>query len=210
MATRDELLRRADVPDEDVDDLIEIAARRQDEARRAVEGLTTVSEVQKVAAELDIAPEHVESAIRELKGTREAEAQAAVRAQEERQRRRGRLGVVAMGAVGLAVCLGLGVGLLGWVGASGVQQAQGEAVAAEARVVAALERQASLAPQLAGLAGAGGADLAPLQEAVREAEDLKARLAAADALSAAIADRLGKLPPASTEAEQTLRVQLTD
>ena len=89
-------------------------------------------------------------------------------------------------------------------------QARSEVHSAEAHLGAALDRQASLALQLVGLAGAGGANLEALQARVREAEDLEARLAAADALSAEMARSLGALPPPEGEAAQVLRVQLTD
>ena len=210
MSLRETLRNRPDVPNEDIDDSIEIAARRQDEQRAHAEGHATVEEVEKVAAELDIAPEHVEAALGELKARRAAATAQEAEQKRQWQRLAGRLGAVLLGTVGLVASLGVVVGVLAWVGAQDVSSARAEALTAEGRVTAAIERQASLAPQLAGLAGASGGELSALQAAVREAPDLSARLAAADALSAAMAARLGALPPAESAAEQTLRVQLTD
>ena len=68
----------------------------------------------------------------------------------------------------------------------------------------------TIAPQLAGLAGTDGGQLLGLAEKVRSAPDLSARLSATDALSTAMATQLGQLPPPSTDAEATLRLQVHD
>ncbi len=211
---RQQLRARRDVADEDIDDIIELAQQQQDEARSATEGRATVEQVKAVAAELDIAPEHVEAAIAALHQRRQAAAEAAAEAQRQQALARSRRTTllrriaVAAGVVGLA--LSLLTGGLAMSGRSTVLQAEREVAEAQARVDTALSRQASLAPQLAGLAGAEGEDLAALQAAVRDAPDLQARLAAADALSAAMARQLGQLPAATTDAEATARLNLQD
>lgn len=211
---RARLHRRDDVPDEDIDDIIELAQQRQDEVRRASEGRASVEQVKAVAAELDIAPEHVEAAIGQLRAQREADAarqaEQARQAQAQRARSRALLRKLAVGAGAVLMALSVLTGGLAVSGRSSMLQAEREVAEAEARVDAAVSRQASLAPQLAALAGAPGQDLAALQAAVRDAPDLQARLAAADALTSAMATQLGQLPPAATPAEATARLNLQD
>lgn len=209
MALRDlrqDLQRRPDVAPADVDDVLAIAARRQDEAHKAAEGATR-EEIAAVAAELDIAPEHVDAAIAELKATR---AEAARVAENTRVATRALVATVA-GAIALTAVAG---GLVGggsvYLGAGRVDAAAEAAHAAEARLDAALERQASLTPALAALAGTPDPELARLAAAVRDAADVEARLDAADALTTAMATQLGKLPPATSDADATLRLQLHD
>ncbi len=211
---RQQLRERRDVPDADIDDIIELAQKRQDEQRAATEGRATVEEIEAIAAELDIAPEHVEAAIGDLRRQREqaeAQQQEAARVQALRQRQQGVL--VRKMAIGTGIVM-LGLSLLtGGLALSGrgaVLQAHREVAAAQARVDAAISRQASLAPQVAGLAGARADSLAAMQAAVRDGPDLTARLAAADALTTELATRLGQLPPAATDAEATARLNLQD
>jgi hypothetical protein len=73
-----------EIPEEDVQELLERAALLQAEARkRAVEdGTASIEEVQAVARELDIAPEHVEAAMRSLREERQKERRR--REEEER------------------------------------------------------------------------------------------------------------------------------
>jgi hypothetical protein len=201
------------VADADIDDVIAIAARRQDDAREAAQGASR-AEVAAVAAELDIGAEHVEAAIDELRARRAAEAKARAKAEAESAARRVWIGravaLVGVAAIGVG---GLGIGGtvgLAWLGAGGIRAAEAEAHAAESRLDAVLERQASLAPQLVGIAGGEGAELKELAKAVRSAPTVEGRLDAADELSAAMAERLGQLPPPATDAEATLRLQLHD
>src|SRR5690606_33544672 len=99
-ATRDALRGRADVSADDIDDIVALAAELQeaDLPRGA-----TLEEVQAVAEELDIAPEYVERAVRELSSRREREADAqrveALRAAE-------RWRVLRIAAASAAVALG--------------------------------------------------------------------------------------------------------
>ena len=198
-----------DVPPADVPDVIEIAARRQDEARERDRGATR-SELEAVARELEIAPEHVEAAIGELKQRRAADALRAEEAKAAAVVRK--LKVVRISLIAAATALMLAIATLGaaFLGASGVHSAASAAHGAEARVDAVLERQAALAPQLASLAGADGGALTVTAATVREGPTLDARLAAANDLSLAMAQQLGALPPPTNDAEATLRLQLHD
>lgn len=211
---RQQLRARRDVPDEDIDDIIELAQKRQDEVRRASEGRASVEQIEAIAAELDIAPEHVEDAIGDLRRHRE-EAAAALAEQArvsklEQQRRSATLRKLAKGFGALLLGLSVLTGGAAISGRGSVMGAQREVAAAEARVDAALGRQASLAPQLVALAGAQTDSLAELQAAVRDGPDLQTRLAAADALTAAMTSEIGKLPPASSDADATARLNLQD
>ncbi len=101
------------VPDEDVDEILAEAARLQAaaEARASDDGRATLAEVQAVARELEIAPAHVEAAVRAHHAAREAARRDAERAKEEREARRTRwrIGggvVLALGLV-VAACTGL-------------------------------------------------------------------------------------------------------
>ena len=71
-----------------------------------------------------------------------------------------------------------------------------------------LDRQASLAPQLVGLAGGDPGDLSSLASKVHDAQDLDARIQAADTLSNAMAKTLGQLPPPANDADAQLRLNL--
>ena len=54
--------QRPDIPDEEVDDIVALAARLKDEDPTRAQGATE-EEVAEVAAELDIEPEYVEAAL---------------------------------------------------------------------------------------------------------------------------------------------------
>lgn len=199
----------ARVPAADVDDVIEIAARRQDEAEAASRGATR-AELEAVAKELEIAPEHVEAAIHELKEKRAAEAAKGEAARVEAEAR-GK--TVRMALLGAAAAIGmalLGAVGLAWSAGGTIDAAAGDAKAAEARVDAVLERQAALAPQLTALAGGDAGALTSLGAKVREGSTLEDRLAASAELSTAMATQIAALPPATTEADATLRLQLSD
>ncbi|MCA9570529.1 MAG: hypothetical protein KC656_21955 [Myxococcales bacterium] len=207
MGTRETLFERADVRDEDVDDIVALAARLQDEARDAADE-PTAEEVQAVARELDIAPEYVDQAIAKVAAQKEAEAASRAReAQEAGERRqlllRGAGVAGALGALGLLGLLGLAV-----AADSRMDTARGVRDQAERSLVVVLDRQASLAPQLVGLAGGDGAELASLASDLRGAGDLDARMAASDALGAAMATALGRLPPAADPATTQSRLEL--
>lgn len=206
MPIRDTLRDRADVPDADIDDIIEIAARRQEEAR-APDRTASRAEVEAVARELDIAPEHVEAAITELREQRAAEAETRRAAEAWSTRRRRQVLIGGALAVLIPVVGGLGAASLG---AGEVHAAAAETHAAEARLDAVFERQAALAPQIVAAAGAGGAEVVAAAEALRQAPTMEARLDASAHLGMVMAASLGGLPPATDAATSTLRLQVQD
>ena len=63
MGTKEILQQRPDIPDDQVEELVERAAKLQDDAASAREGRASTSDIMAVAAELDVAPEFVEQAI---------------------------------------------------------------------------------------------------------------------------------------------------
>lgn len=197
------------VPAADVDDVIEIAARRQDEAHEAARGATR-AELEAVAKELEIAPEHVEAAIGELHERRAAEA-ARLEAAKGEEAARGKTVRLALLGVATAIAFAVfGAVGLAWSASGAIDAAAGDTKAAEARVVAVLERQAALAPQLTALAGGDAGALTGLGEKVRAGATLEERLAASAELSTAMATQIAALPPPATDAEATLRLQLSD
>ena len=106
MQTREQLRRRPDVPDEDIDDIIAIASELQEADRRADES-ATIQEIEAVAEELDIDPSYVEKAIATLEGRREEEAASAEQAREQARRSR-----AAWARAGRWLALGMGVVVL--------------------------------------------------------------------------------------------------
>ena len=60
--THEALLRRKDIPDAEVDDIVAIAAQLQDDSRPS-EPTATVDDIKRVASELDIDDQFVEAAI---------------------------------------------------------------------------------------------------------------------------------------------------
>ena len=114
MSIRESLRARPDVPDADIDDIIGIAARLQDEARRP-EG-ASIEAVKAVAAELDIAPEHVEAAIGELERSRDAAQAAAREAERAESAQAARTRSLALSGVGALTAALLGLLALIWVG----------------------------------------------------------------------------------------------
>lgn len=203
---RTELLARPDVPDEDIDDVIALAQELQDADEEAAEG-ASLAEVQDVARELDIAPAYVEKALGELTRRRQEAAEEAKEAEEAaEERQQGLLRLAGAGAaalVGLLLMSGL------WVGSAvpGLRVAEGELAAAEAQLDAVIDRQAGLAPQLVSLAGGNGRGLEEHVKAVRDADDVHAKLEASDALGQAMAERIAALKPTDASSQQ-LRLNL--
>lgn len=128
MSTKETLMKRPDIPDEYVEELVERAAilqdRDQPESNHA-----TPEDIVRVAEELDIDPQYVEQAITEWQ-----EARVDASSHENRQRIQGRgrkmmrvflIGLTAVTVLGIAAAVS-GVVMFGWAGLAGV----GGAVAA--------------------------------------------------------------------------------
>ncbi len=201
MDLREKLRGRPDVPDDQVDDVIELAAQLQDEARRPPARGASVAEVQAVAAELDIAPEFVEQAIaRRQQQARDAEATAAARRQRVRT-------IILICVIVDIVVFGA-LGLAAWQGSVSLRDERAAVLEARAALETALDRQADLGTQLVALGGADAAELDPLREAVAGAGTLDDKLTAADRLATEVATRLGELPEAQSDAAARMRLNL--
>lgn len=211
MGTREVLVKRADVRNDDIDDIIGIAAELQEQERRDAEG-ASASEVAAVARELDIDPAYVDAAIGKLQERRAEAARAAEVAQQteaaaQAQRRQvalfaGGAGVVGLGLVFLVLA---GLAFAADVRLDGARMDQERAASNLSTV---LQRQATLAPQLVALAGGSTAELTGLATALTQATEVDAQLRASDALGSAMATQLGRLPPASDPATAQSRADL--
>lgn len=208
MATREEIRTRQDVDEDDVDDVVGLAAQLQAAARAEQDDRASVDEVKDVAAELDIAPQFVEQAITKLKGDREAalraRAEAEKRAASEAALARSRRSAAAAIAGTLLLVAALAVGGLGMAGRSAVVEAQHVAEQHEADLIGVLDRQRSLVPQIAALSGAQlDVPALPADATVEQ------RLAAADALGAELTRAFAALPPSADEAANQQRLNLS-
>ena len=202
---RSSLRARPDIPDEDIDDVIGIAAELQAHDRAESEG-ASLAEVEAVARELDIEPHYIDDALEELNRRRAAAAatnqKAALQAQE--RKRTAGIGVATAVVVGLLMLGGLGVA---------VQAASQDLAAAATNVEHArsyldgvLDRQAALVPQLVALSGGDPEPLRAAADQLREADSLDARLDASRALDAELARTLARLPPPANETEGVQRL----
>ncbi|MBN2801443.1 MAG: hypothetical protein JXX28_20040 [Deltaproteobacteria bacterium] len=206
LQTRAALRARRDIDNEDIDDIIGLAAELQEQQRRERDAQASLAEVEAVAAELDIEPAYVEQAIQALHRRRAQAARELERAARVASARTGALLRGLAWGGGLLFALAGGAGALAVQGASAAREARAELDAAEARLRAVLERQASLSAQLAALQGVDAAPLLAQADAVRGAETVDEALRDSAALSGAIAAELGRLPPAATEAEGQARL----
>ena len=211
MGTREVLVKRADVRNDDIDDIIGIAAELQEQERRDAEG-ASASDVASVAAELDIDPAYVDAAIGQLKLRREQAARAAetaAREAAEHQARTRRVGLIAAGVTAvLAAVFALGLGGVATLADSRLDTAANDQQRASANLSTVLQRQATLAPQLVALAGGPTGELTALADALREATTVEDQLRASDALGTAMATQLGRLPPPTDAATAQSRADL--
>lgn len=201
MDTRRRLVERNDVDNADIDDIIEIAARLQDDDE-AAEDRASVEEVEAVAEELDIDPAYVEQAIEVLATQRREAALRAVRTRGQLQR-----GALVLAAIVLLVAGGW------WVSnqarTARVRAAQTTLDQAETQLDAVLQRQATLAPQLVALAGGDATALTSAVTALREADTIEAKLDASETLSLRMATTLGSLPRVDEDVRLNLQHELT-
>ncbi|MCP4809039.1 MAG: LemA family protein [Proteobacteria bacterium] len=199
-AVREKLLRRPDVPNEQIDDVIERAQALQDEALEASEG-ATLEELEAVARELEIDPRFVEEALEHLKRDEEhAAAQAEKDAIAESAAQAGRTRTIGLVLAGL-LALGAGFGGLGLVGSSQLAQVTQDRVAAEVALDVVLDRQAALLPQLVALSGGDGRALAEAQESLAAAETIDDRLDASQELSISAAELLAQADESTVKTE---------
>jgi hypothetical protein len=166
------------------------------------ERVHSVAEVQQVAAELELAPQHVASALDELSREREV-----ARLDERRRRERVRsAGLLAGAAIAL---LGFVAVASAWSAAGEVTAAADEVTQARARLDSALDRQARTIATLVAAAGGPGAGLTQEVPAARAARDLADREAEVATLVAAAARAMAAWPPAATPAAEQQRLSLS-
>jgi hypothetical protein len=200
MPTISELKQKGELPPAEMDEVIERAARLQEQARAGKRGFS-VDEVKAVGQELDIDPRFVDAALEQLRTDRQQAAQAAQQARARRNRLL-KVGGAALGAL-LAVSF-----LVGWAGAGSVRSAGARAEVAQSALTAVLDRQVALIPQLLALGGGAAADVEAPRRRLQEAGDLPARTAAANDLQLAMANALARLPVPGDPALAQMRLSL--
>ena len=206
MELREKLLKNPKVPDALVDDVIHRAQGLKDAETAKGEG-ASVAEIQAVAAELGIAPEHVEDALSQLRSeAKDEKAEEALQRELEAQKAKARsamlrrIGIFA--GAGLALVAAL-TGAMGMIGRSSLQQVHAQRGQAEAALVVQLDRQAALIPQLVALGGGESAALDQAQESLKQAETVAQRMAASQELSVAAAQAL-----AGSQMDEATRLNL--
>ena len=185
-STREALRRRPDVPNEDIDDIIARASELQDADRAHDADHATVAEVEAVAEELDIDASYVEKAINAIRADRLEQASIA-------KNRTRWLSWIGMGLVALGLVFGGGIGAGAVVGSARLGPVAEQVDTTAAKLDQALDRQAALAPQLVALAGGEIEAVSVAAETAKSAEDLPARLEAAEGLNLAMAEAIGKI-----------------
>ncbi len=206
MELREKLLNNPKVPDALVDDVIHRAQALKDAETAKGEG-ASLAEIQAVAAELGIAPEHVQDALKQLRSeAKDAQAEQALQQELEAQKAQARsamlrrVGIFA--GVGIALLAAL-TGGLGLMGRSSLAQVSANRSQAEAALVVQLDRQAALIPQLVALGGGQSEALKQAQAHLKQAEDVEARMEASQELSVAAAEAL-----AGSQMDEATRLNL--
>jgi LemA protein len=200
MSIRRSIEQHPAVAPDEVDDIIEVAARLQDQ-RGVTKPSVSPDEIRAVAAELDIDPSLVDEAIRVYRSERSAAVE-----QRSSSRRRLLLGAAVAGTMvvaALATC-----GAIGASGAARLDAASVKVQRSTTALEAVLERQASLLPQLTGLAGGDPAALSAAAQAAASAADMDARLQASRRLGEAMASQIAALPNSDDPSQAQLRLNL--
>lgn len=194
---RETLAKRAGVRVEDVDDVIGLAGKLQEEDR-AARG-ASVDEVKLVASELDIDPQFVEAAVLRLKDDRaraETERAAVLAAENATSDARKRIaGIVAAALLGVSVLIGGGGAIATVSSARAVHEQQVATTLAAGDLAVVLDRQLALVPQLIGLAGGDVASVKAARDQALGAESLDDRLRGSLLLDAALGEAVAALPP---------------
>ncbi len=201
MAEREEIKRQHHIPEDDLDDVLEIAQRLQ-HAEQAAKPTVSTADVESIASELSIAPRYVEQAVAELRAQRERQEAAREAAVEGRRKLQRTIVATAAGVVLL-------VGALGGVGAIGVSAAEQRAASAQSALEVVVDRQLALLPQLVALSGGQVGSLGRYEVRLREARSVPEKLAVSRELSAQMAAKIGQLPPSAdpSAAQQRLSLQ---
>gem|GEM_PF-2284975 len=211
MSTRETLRSRPDIPDDEVDDIVELAARLKDEDPAQARGATP-QEVEQVAQELDIEPEYVQAALEQWKSDKaEAKARAAAMeaaAVDEREASSKRRKFTFWMALATIVILAMTTAAMATLGAARVNSAHYDVVTAHSQLSVVLDRQAAMAPQLVALGGGDPGTLSTLASEVSSAEDMEVRLQKSKELGLEMAKGLAAKPGSLSEADAQLRLNL--
>ena len=211
MNARETLRQRPDIPDDEVDDIVALAARLKDEDPARAQGATE-EEVAQVAAELDIEPEYVEAALNQWRADKEA-AQAKAKAAEEAQAAARlasakRTKAILLTTVAAVILLTMLSGGLATLGAARVNAAHHKVVTTQSQLSVVLDRQATVAPQLVALGGGDPDAIAALASQVGSASDMEVRLEKSKALGIEMAKALAAPAGALSEADAQIRLNL--
>jgi len=207
-STRQHLISREDIANEDIDDIIGLASELHELQRRADSG-PSIEEIKAVAGELDIDPAFIEQAIVRLQELRHEEDLQNV-AFDLRKKERTKLGaIVVTTLLGIAsIALGTQV-YLAKHAAVNMQTSIKNVENAAGYVELVLDRQVALVPQLIAVSGG---DPTPLEARISEmqaAESLPARLEVSQSLNVELSRLLSELPPVENDTEAIQRLGLT-
>jgi len=123
MGIEDTLLRRPDIPDDEVQEIIARAAKLQDQDAAIRKNTATHEDVAAVAEELNIDSHYVETAIAEWRKERETtpelETQARIKSRGKTMMRWAIATFITIGILGTAAAVG-SVAAFGWAGLAGV------------------------------------------------------------------------------------------
>ena len=204
MNIHESLQSRPDIPDEDVDDIVALAAALQDEEQKLDAG-ASASDIARVAAELDIDSRFVETAIEQWRAAKQADAdQAALDARTQSRTIKMFASTVALVMV-VVISSAL---ILGTVGSSNLKAADIAVETAQTQLEVVLDRQIALAPQLV-IAGGGSTErVAHIAETLSRETDIDARLRGSTELGVEMSRSLAEAPSDATDATAQMRLNL--
>jgi hypothetical protein len=200
MTTRADLLRHPGIEPDDVDDIIEIAARLQEADREADPARRAKGEAHARPEDLDIAPHFVDEAIGRLARRRHEHAARVVQAKAP-PRHKGT-------AVAVLLFTAAAVLFLGWLlrARSAIDHARLEAWRAEVHLEAELQQQVDRSAAVLALIETP--DLRALAEAAAAPSDVPDRVLAVEQMGDAMIEALRRAPLPRTEAGADLQHQL--
>ena len=189
------------IHEDDLDDIIKIAAALQNKDEN--DHQISIKEVEEVARELGISPEKVKEALSFLEKQRAEEKQQKEEARRLQKTRR----LLLTGGLCALMCI-TGTVLLGLASSadSTMGDLQTKVYRAEANVKVAIDRQASLIPQLLVMMGGDLSSIETLQDQLLEAETLQKKMDISQQLNREIAKAIATLPPAQNDADNQARL----
>ena len=204
MNIHESLHSRPDIPDEDVDDIVALAAALQDEEQELDEG-ASASDIAEVAAELDIDSRFVEAAIDQWRAKKEADANQAALDARSRSRT---IKMFATTLTLLLVAIISGALILGTTGSSKLKAADINVQTAQTQLEVVLDRQIALAPQLVIAGGGSTEQVTHMAEKLSRETDIEARLRGSTELGVEMSRSLAEAPSDGTDATSQMRLNL--